>query len=85
MVPVGTVADVRNVNGPLILTRYNMYPASAMQGTPRPGVSSRQAMNLMEKLGGENLLSSMQCEWTELAYLELQAATPPCGFSAWPC
>src|SRR5262249_13663073 len=26
MVPLGAVADVREINGPLILTRYNMYP-----------------------------------------------------------
>jgi len=32
MVPLGTVTDVHPVNGPLILTRYNTYPASAING-----------------------------------------------------
>src|SRR5262249_28400660 len=27
MVPLGSVASVREINGPLVLTRYNMYPA----------------------------------------------------------
>jgi multidrug efflux pump len=73
MVPIAAVADVREVNGPLVLTRYNMYPAAAIQGTPGPGVSSRQALDLMQQLADRELLPSMRCEWTELAYLELQA------------
>jgi multidrug efflux pump len=73
MVPLGTVADIREVNGPLILTRYNMYPAAAVQGAPGPGVSSRQAIDLMQQLADRELLSSMHYEWTEMAYLELQA------------
>ncbi len=40
MVPVGAVADVKMVNGPLVLTRYNMYPAASINGNARPGVSS---------------------------------------------
>jgi len=28
MVPIGALADVREVNGPFILTRYNMYQAA---------------------------------------------------------
>ena len=73
MVPLGTLADIREVNGPLILTRYNMYPAAAIQGAPGPGVSSRQAIDLMQQLADRELLSAMRYEWTEMAYLELQA------------
>ena len=73
MVPMGTVADVREVNGPLILTRYNMYPAAAIQGSPVPGVSSRQAIDLLEDVSRGQLPRDMHYEWTELAYLELQA------------
>jgi multidrug efflux pump len=75
MVPMGTVADVREVNGPLILTRYNMYPAAAIQGQPVPGVSSRQAIDLMEGVSEQELPPNMRYEWTELAYLELQAGS----------
>ena len=42
MVPLGSLADVREVNGPLVLTRYNMYPAASINGNARPGVSSGQ-------------------------------------------
>ena len=73
MVPIGALADVREVNGPFIFTRYNMYPAAAITGNSGPGVSSRQAIDLMEKLAEQNLVDGMHYEWTEMAYQELQA------------
>jgi multidrug efflux pump subunit AcrB len=73
MVPVGAVADVRMVNGPLVLTRYNMYPAASINGNARPGVSSGRAIDVMSALARQELPKSMSYEWSELAYLELQA------------
>ncbi len=73
MVPVGTVASLKQINGPLVLTRYNMYPAAPINGAAAPGISSGNAISTMEALGRQHLLSSMTTEWTELAYLELQA------------
>ena len=75
MVPIGAVADVREINGPLILTRYNMYPAASINGNARPGVSSGRAIEVMSELAREELPKSMSFEWTELAYLELQAGS----------
>jgi multidrug efflux pump len=73
MVPLGSVARVREVNGPLIVTRYNMYPAAFITGAGAPGISSGQAIQRMEKLARQNLPRTMAYEWTETAYLELQA------------
>ena len=73
MVPLGTLANIKEVNGPLILTRYNMYPAASINGNAGPGISSGQAINIMEDLARKELLPSMSTEWTELAFLELQA------------
>ena len=38
------------INGPLVLTRYNMYPAASINGNARPGVSSGQAIDVMSAL-----------------------------------
>ena len=73
MVPLGAVAQVREVEGPLVLTRYNMYPAASINGNAKPGISSGKAIDVMSSLAGEELPKSMSFEWTELAYLELQA------------
>jgi multidrug efflux pump len=73
MVPLGALASVQRVNGPLVLTRYNMYPAAPINGSAAPGVSSGTAIGLMERLADRELSPAMKTEWTELAYLELQS------------
>ena len=73
MVPVGTLASLKQINGPLVLTRYNMYPAAPINGAAAPGFSSGDAIATMQSLADHELLKSMTTEWTELAYLELQA------------
>ncbi len=44
MVPVGTLASLKQINGPLVLTRYNMYPAAPINGAAAPGISSGEAI-----------------------------------------
>ena len=74
MVPLGSLIKIRQANGPLILTRYNMRLASGLQGNAGPGLSSRGAIDLMEDLARKELpTSKYHIEWTELAFLELQA------------
>jgi multidrug efflux pump len=73
MVPLGALASQREVNGPLVLTRYNMYTAASLNGTAAPGVSSGEAIALLQKLAEEELPQSMSYEWTDMSYLELLA------------
>ncbi len=73
MVPLGAVATLRQISGPFILTRYNMYPAAGINGNAATGVSSGDAIVLMERLARHELPPSMTFEWTEMAFLELQA------------
>ena len=75
MVPVGSLATVDQVNGPLVVNRYNMYPAASITGAAKPGTSSGDALKAMEQLARETLPSTMAFEWTELAYLELKAGS----------
>ncbi len=73
MVPIGALATVEQRNGPFILTRYNMYSAAAINGNAGPGVSSGQAIDLMQNLADRELHAGMHYEWTDMAYQELQA------------
>ena len=50
MVRLGTVLDVRDTSGPVVVLRYNMYAAAAVTGTTAPGTSSGQAIPLMQRL-----------------------------------
>ncbi len=72
MVPFGTLATVRDITGPVLIARYNMYPSAPIIYNPAPGVSSGQAIEEMEKLVDDSLGWSMRYEWTELALLQLQ-------------
>src|SRR5947199_2494921 len=74
MVPLGTVADVRDASGPVMVTRYNMYPAAAINGASLPGVSTGTVIETVEALSDKVLPKSMGYEWTELTFLQLQAS-----------
>jgi len=71
MVPLGTLVSVRDTTGPDRVVRYDMYPAAEMTGSPAPGVSSGQAVAIMEKIAKEKLPASMGFEWTELTLQEI--------------
>jgi multidrug efflux pump len=73
MLPLGTLLDVRNQSGPSMISRYNMYPAAAVNGGTAPGVSSGDAITIVERLAKEKLPASMGYEWTELTLLQIQA------------
>jgi multidrug efflux pump len=70
LVPVGALADVRTDSGPLVVTRYNTYPAAAINANLAPGVSSGDARVVFKELAGRELPPNMGCEWTELMFIE---------------
>ncbi len=76
MVPLGSLVDVTEQNGPLVLTRYNMYPAATINGSTAPGTSSGQAIDIMQGLAQRELPQALAYEWTDMSYLELQAGSP---------
>ncbi len=74
LVPLGTLVTIVNVTGPDLVQRYNMFTAVPVQGNAAPGVSSEQALTLMEKLAAETLPPGMSIEWTDLAFQQKSAA-----------
>ncbi len=70
MVPLGAMTGVRDVVGPDVVTRYNLYPAASLIGSAAPGFSSGQALSLMEDMARRTLPSTMGFEWTTMAYQE---------------
>ncbi|MBV8267361.1 MAG: efflux RND transporter permease subunit, partial [Planctomycetaceae bacterium] len=75
MAPLGSMASIRDVSGPVLIMRYNMYPSAAINGDAAPGVSSGQAIEAMQRLVEPELSQSMRYQWTELAYLQLQTGS----------
>jgi hydrophobe/amphiphile efflux-1 (HAE1) family protein len=74
MVPVGSLATIKDISGPLVLTRYNMYPSAAINGNTAAGFSTGQAIQALEDVANRELPTSMSFEWTEITYLERTAS-----------
>jgi multidrug efflux pump len=73
MIPLASVANVRQTGGPLMVTRYNMYPAAAITANTGTGVSSGEGIQALESMALQELPATMAAEWTELSYLERTA------------
>jgi multidrug efflux pump len=74
MVPLAAVTAVREQAGPLVITRYNTYPAAAVNGNVAQGFSTGDARRVVERLAEQELpAQTMGFEWTELTYLEEKA------------
>ncbi len=70
MVLLGSMMDFRDTAGPDRVPRYNLYPASEVQGETAPGTSSAQALAIMQELADRVLPSGVSFEWTDLSLQE---------------
>ena len=76
MVPIGTVAQMRDQTIPYRVPRYNLYPAAEVQGVAGPGVATGTALQRMEQLAAQVLPPGIGYEWTEIAFQQEQKGTP---------
>ena len=74
MVPLRSIADLRIVLGPQVITRYNNYRSVTINGGPAPGTSSGAALQAMAEVSNRVLPPGYAYEWTGTAYQELQAS-----------
>lgn len=70
MIPIGAFAEVKFTTGPQMIPRYNLYPSLTINGTAAPGVSSGQAMAIMEQMAKEKLPQGMGYEWSGMSFQE---------------
>jgi multidrug efflux pump subunit AcrB len=73
MVPLQSIADMRIVLGPQTISRYNNYRSITINGGPKPGVSSGDALAAMAQVSDKTLPAGYSYEWTGTAYQEIQA------------
>ncbi|HVY13584.1 MAG TPA: multidrug efflux RND transporter permease subunit [Rhodopila sp.] len=74
MVPLRAIATAHIVLGPQVISRYNNYRSVTINGGPRPGVSSGDALKAMDELSKTTLPPGYSYEWTGTAYQERQAS-----------
>jgi hydrophobe/amphiphile efflux-1 (HAE1) family protein len=73
MIRLGSLMDVRDISGPVMVMRYNMYSATSITGNTAPDISSGQAIAMMQEIADKQLPQSMAYDWTELTYMQIQA------------
>ena len=74
MVPIRSIAGLKIVTGPQVITRYNNYRSVTVNGSPAPGISSGTALAAMTEISNATLPAGYSFEWTGTAYQEQQAS-----------
>jgi HAE1 family hydrophobic/amphiphilic exporter-1/multidrug efflux pump len=72
MIPLTALVTVKQVTGPEIVERYNIFPSAKIVGGPAPGYSSGQAIAAMEELAAQVLSDDYSLAWTGSAFQEKQ-------------
>jgi hydrophobic/amphiphilic exporter-1 (mainly G- bacteria), HAE1 family len=70
MTPIGTVVDIKEIQGPSLISLYNLYPSATVVGNPAPGFSSGEALDIMDQIGQQELPPGTGYEWTAMSYQE---------------
>jgi hydrophobe/amphiphile efflux-1 (HAE1) family protein len=73
MVPMRSIAELRFVVGPQVITRYNNYRSITINGAPAPGRSSGDALVAMKEVSDKTLPPGFAFEWTGTAFQEYEA------------
>ena len=74
MVPVKALAKVNYTSGPDSLDRFNNLPAVKLLGQGAPGVSSGQAIQVVERIANEVLPSDFSFDWGGASFQEKRSS-----------
>jgi hydrophobe/amphiphile efflux-1 (HAE1) family protein len=70
MIPMSALSTIKSIVGAEQLERYNGLLAAKIMGSGAPGVSSGDAIKLVEEIAAKNLPDNYQIAWTAQAYQE---------------
>ena len=73
MIPLSTIASIKRETGPEFTTRFNLFRAAEIGGTPAPGYSSTEALDALEKTASEVLPQDMGYAWSAMSFQEKAA------------
>ncbi|WP_439620482.1 efflux RND transporter permease subunit [Gemmata sp.] len=70
MVPLGAVARIEDAVGPVVIQRYNTFPAAAVNGNLAPGTSTGTGIRMVEAAADRSLSNQAGYEWTDISFLQ---------------
>jgi hypothetical protein len=85
-VPLSTLVNMRQINGPEFTMRFNEYRAAQINGVLAPGFSTRQGMRALEEVFAQTMPRDMGFDYSGMSFQERAAeqGIPPAavfGFS----
>ena len=73
-VPLSALANIRSISGPEFRMRYNEYTSAQVNATAAPGISSQQAMKVMEDVFAQTMPREMGFDYLGMSFQEQKAA-----------
>lgn len=73
MIPMANLVKVERAYTPQAISHYNMFRSAEINGSPKPGYSTGQAIHEMESLAAKNLPQGMRYEWSGIALEQTQS------------
>lgn len=73
MVPINTLVTLKRVYGPETVTRNNLFNAVSINGQPKPGYSSGDAIKAVEEVAAQYLPRGYSYEWVGMTKEEISA------------
>ncbi|MDR2115489.1 MAG: efflux RND transporter permease subunit [Planctomycetaceae bacterium] len=81
MVPLEAFTTVKEIAGPQLLTRYNMFPSAQLTGIVRPDRSTSEGIAKMEELS-QSLPDGFSFDWTGITFQEKRVGNQTAIFFA---
>jgi multidrug efflux pump subunit AcrB len=75
MVPIAALLTVSSLVGPEQLERFNGFLAAKVLGSAAPGVSSGEAISLVQAVAGASLPTGYELAWAGQAYQQIRTGT----------
>jgi HAE1 family hydrophobic/amphiphilic exporter-1 len=74
MIPLATLIDVENILGPMILKRHNMFRSATVTAVPAAGLSTGDAIRVLQEEAATALPAGYSVEWTGTAQQQLDSS-----------
>ncbi|MGV3765345.1 MAG: efflux RND transporter permease subunit [Chitinophagaceae bacterium] len=73
MIPLGSLITTKVIEAPAVVSHYNVYRAIEINGSPKPGFSSGQAIQALEEVAAEALPAGYGYEFSGMSREEIAA------------
>ncbi|HTM25881.1 MAG TPA: multidrug efflux RND transporter permease subunit [Vicinamibacterales bacterium] len=73
MVPLESVVNIKETTAPQVIGHFNLFRSATLNGSPKPGVSSGNALKEMEQIAANVLPAGMTYAWSGISLEETKA------------